>query len=389
MDELKLHYVLGHDVRQDLGLALSLLAPAWWLAARNFAHAREAIRWLAGFNLFSSAALVGVGFLPTVEVRGWHVVVHLLQLAAWIALWRTGACLTRARDAGWLQALMAGLAAAVLLSASSRGVTVDILLALACAAQALVLACGSVQVIRQLLRLGQRRHAVLIGLGAGMMAMLLTVRAYGAWTIGGDVDRVYLVSLWLGYAALPTALAVNMTLACHMFGDLVRAIDRLSRPVAAPETPVLGLVEHVLVSEMAALRAGGRALVVAALVADDAAVGGVLGGAPGGGPPAAGQRARQDAELERLLRRELGAADLLGRTDDGLFLMALPQTDAPRARALLDELRRAALSAVQPARGAVSIGVGQVVVLPDDDLATAVRVVRARCRADRMAGLMA
>lgn len=373
MDEFKLHYVLGHDVRQHLGLALSLLAPAWWAAAGNFSHARGAIRALAVFNLCSCVALVAVGWLPTDRLSPWHPLVHLVQLLAWVALWRTGAGLTRARDAAALQGLIVGVAALSLLTGFIQGGTIEALLAVSCAAQALLLLCGALQVGRQLLKLGLRRQALLLGLGAGLMFGLLSLRAAGAWRLGADVDRVYLLSLWTGYAALPTALIVNMTLAGHMFGDLVRAVDRLSRPLADAAGAALGIVEQVLLSEMAALRAGGHTLIVAALVADDLPQ-----------PPAsasAGPRARRDAEIERLLRRQLGPRDLLGRTEDGVFVMALVDGTDGHAHALLVALREAAQDTPDAAR---PVGLGHVQVLPEDDLVAAVHVARARCRADRM-----
>ena len=376
MDVLQLHYALGRDIWPHVALALLMVAPSWWAAARLSAAWRRPMHWAARAN-----ALQGAGVLLASLGQGWGpgpgpALAELLQVGALLALWRASALFCGAPPARREQQLWL-LTAVGLVLALGHGSPPVALHDGSCGLQAMVAWRGAWLVGRQLRRSGGvlgARSLQLLGLALGSVLM---VRALGGFWLGLDIDVRYHLSLLLAYLAMPAAFGANLAAAYHVFGRVLQAVERLSCNDPRTGLHQRSTVEQVLAFEAACLQQQGQRLAMLALRIDDLAARRQAWGPVG--------TARVMGELARLLRMQMSPTDVMGQTEDGVFLLCLLDTVQPQVHAQLRSWRQAAAEdpRVRAAAGRpVLLQAGMVMVARGDDIAAVVDVARARCLAD-------
>lgn len=377
MDPWTLNPALGRHVWQFLAFSLLLFAPAWWAGAWLSSAWRRPMRCMAAMNLWVALAF-GLAAWHADLPAAWRPLApigsHLLLLAAGLALWRAGAWYSGAPDDRMAQALLMGLGGLLLLASglglATREGGADAVLLLA----ALALGAGAWRIARRLRLAGERRQALGWAAAGGGLALAVAVLAgFGWWPGLAVVAPARGVAVASSFVGLLLLHGLNLVAAYRVFDRVLLAMERLSVPHPVTGLHQRGVVEQVLAFEAAQHQRSGQRLAMLALRVDGlAALQARLGGQT---------VAHVLAELAARLRARLAPSDLMGQTDDGVFLVCLTRTDERRARGRLQTLCAAAaeLAAARgPDMGPLALQPGLVMVEPGDDIATVLDVALRR-----------
>lgn len=232
-----------------LGLSLLMFGLAWACAARRSAVWRQALCWVAAYNLIEGVALL---LISRHGQPGWPAyltgaVGSALTVPAYVALWQAASWITgadRARRERWLVTLV-GVAATLWLGAVAGD---QQRMAGSLLATAYVSLRGGWQIGQRLALAGQpwlSRAVQLVGWSTGIG--LAARGAMGLW-LGDAADNQYMGMTLLAYLTMCTGLLANMVVAYVVFGRMMHALDRLSSADPLQVLPGPSVLRRLLLS---------------------------------------------------------------------------------------------------------------------------------------------